>query len=125
MIKVWQMDTKNKYRQLTVKEELCAHTQPITALATSTSYGIIVSGAEDHHVVIWDLTRLVFVRQLLTHPSSISHIVINHVTGDIVTCAGCCLFVWTVNGEMIAQHRTAERYGFIFYDYYLVLFVLA
>ncbi|XP_042903173.1 WD repeat and FYVE domain-containing protein 3 isoform X2 [Parasteatoda tepidariorum] len=103
MVTVWHYDKK----KLTIKKNLYGHTEPITCLAASRAYNLIVSGSRDRTCILWDLSRLVFVRQLLGHPAPVAAIAINEVTGDIATCAGTHLFLWSINGDEIASVNTA------------------
>jgi hypothetical protein len=36
------------------------------------------------------------------HPAPISAVCINELTGDLVTCCGSQVFLWTINGELLA-----------------------
>lgn len=103
-----------KSHRLRLLQSLFGHTDAITCLTCSQQYGIVVSGSRDQTAIVWDLNRLTFVRQLGApgadsiplHPSPISAIAINDLTGDIATCASNELFVWTVNGELLARIDT-------------------
>jgi len=46
------------------------------------------------------------------HPSEISAITVNHSTGEIVTCSASTIYLWTINGEMIAVHSLSTYGGF-------------
>lgn len=59
--------------------------------------------------IIWDLNKLTYVRQLRGHVSPVSTISINDLTGDIVTCAGTYLYLWSVNGALIVEENTSLR----------------
>ncbi|KFM56661.1 WD repeat and FYVE domain-containing protein 3, partial [Stegodyphus mimosarum] len=103
MVTVWHYDKK----KLTIKKNLYGHTESVTCLAASRAYNLIVSGSRDRTCILWDLSRLVFVRQLLGHPAPVAAVAINEVTGDIATCAGTHLFLWSINGDEIASVNTA------------------
>lgn len=62
VISVWRI--KNKSFMLTLAQKLYGHSEAITCLASSSSYGIVVSGSRDNTCILWDLNRLVFIRQL-------------------------------------------------------------
>lgn len=57
--------------------------------------------------ILWDLARLTFVRQLVPHYAAIDAVGINELTGDIATCDGSWLRLWSVNGDPICQVDTA------------------
>lgn len=62
VISVWKI--KGKLQQLSLIQNLYGHVEPITCLTSSAAYGIVVSGSRDKTCIIWDLNRLIFVRQL-------------------------------------------------------------
>lgn len=107
LITVWKIE---KMRSFTPMLNLYGHVEPITCLASSQAYSMIVSGSRDRTAVIWDLNRFTFVRQLgggssqnLVHSGPISAIAINELTGDIATCASSGLYLWSINGELLAK----------------------
>ncbi|XP_076929295.1 protein SPIRRIG-like isoform X2 [Bidens hawaiensis] len=95
-------------RRLHLKKTLCAHTDKITRLYVCQPYMIIVSGSDDCTVIIWDLSSMVFLRQLPKFPFPISAILVNDMTGDIVTAAGVLLAVWSVNGDCLSVVNTSQ-----------------
>ncbi|XP_065351177.1 WD repeat and FYVE domain-containing protein 3 [Cloeon dipterum] len=98
IVTVWEYQKK----QMRVKQNLYGHTDAVTCLAASPAYNVIVSGSRDATAIIWDLSRLMFVRQLGGHSAPVAAVAINEVTGDIATCAGTWLHVWTINGTELA-----------------------
>merc|ERR1712216_572865 len=59
-------------------------------------------------VILWDLNRLDIDRRLPKHPAPISCVAVDPVTGEVVTCCGQCLYVWTVNGSLAAEKLVGE-----------------
>lgn len=156
VISVWRL--RNKLTKIELLQNLYGHTEAITCLASSSAYGILVSGSRDRTVNIYDLNKLTFIRQLgsesyleqseemkeklklaLLNPqrsensskllktnsesdyqkvnfkinkdmqvqttifqAPISAICINDLSGDIATCCGTQIFIWTINGELLA-----------------------
>lgn len=64
VISVWRFKGRLQALALTLVQKLYGHTEAVTCLASSATYGIIVSGSRDCTVILWDLNRLVFIRQL-------------------------------------------------------------
>lgn len=102
VVTVWELGKK----QFTVRQHLYGHTEAVTCLAASASYQILVSGSRDRTAIIWDLARLTFTRQLTGHHAPLAAIAINDLTGDIATCSGTWLHLWTINGEPLASVNT-------------------
>jgi len=103
--KVSRITHSRKFEHLS---NLSCHQGAITCLAVSRSYSIIVSGSEDKTCVIWDLNRLLYLRQLpkgSCHEQPISSVAINDITGEIATCSGTIINIWSVNGELLISKK--------------------
>lgn len=104
---VWEMGTsKEKAKTLTLKQALLGHTDTVTCATASLAYHIIVSGSRDRTCIIWDLNKLSFLTQLRGHRAPVSALCINELTGDIVSCAGTYIHVWSINGNPIVSANT-------------------
>ncbi|XP_010219139.1 PREDICTED: LOW QUALITY PROTEIN: WD repeat- and FYVE domain-containing protein 4 [Tinamus guttatus] len=109
---VWELSLiKDKVKRLNLRQALYGHTQAVTCLAASVTYSIIVSGSDDKTCIIWDLNQLTYIIQLPAHGTSISAVAINDSTGDIVSCAGSSLCLWTVNGQPLVSVTVACSLG--------------
>uniref|UniRef100_A0A8B9NYW3 WDFY family member 4 n=1 Tax=Apteryx owenii TaxID=8824 RepID=A0A8B9NYW3_APTOW len=105
---VWELSlVKDKVKRLNLRQALYGHTQTVTCLAASVTYSIIVSGSDDKTCIIWDLNQLTYITQLPAHGASLSAVAINDSMGDIVSCAGSSLCLWTVNGQPLVSINTA------------------
>ncbi|KAK3103345.1 hypothetical protein FSP39_018631 [Pinctada imbricata] len=105
VVNVWE--NRQKEKKVVFKQPLYGHTETVTCLASSQAYNVIISGSRDRTCIIWDLSRLLYVRQLRGHIAPVAAVCINELTGDIATCAGTYLYVWSINGEEIACVNTA------------------
>ncbi|KAK1313029.1 hypothetical protein QJS10_CPA06g00630 [Acorus calamus] len=112
VISVWRIGKDGAkartQRRLNLERSLCAHTSKITCLHVSQPYMLIVTGSDDHTVILWDLSSLIFVKQLPEFPSPISAIYVNDLTGEIATAAGVLLAVWSINGDCLAVVNTSQ-----------------
>ncbi|XP_075790753.1 WD repeat- and FYVE domain-containing protein 4 isoform X2 [Pelodiscus sinensis] len=101
---VWELSlAKDQVQCLSLRQALYGHTQDVTCLAASVTYSIIVSGSMDRTCIVWDLNQLTHVTCLPAHGAGLSAVAINESTGDIASCAGPCLHLWTVNGQPLAR----------------------
>lgn len=104
---VWELSlVKDKVKRLSLRQALYGHSQAVTCLAASVTYSIIVSGSDDRTCIIWDLNHLTYITQLPAHEASLSSVAINNSTGDIASCAGSYLHLWTVNGQPLVSVNT-------------------
>ncbi|OVA03460.1 BEACH domain [Macleaya cordata] len=110
VISVWRIrkDGPRGMRRLHLKRTLCAHTTKVTYLHVSQPYMMIVSGSDDCTVILWDLSSLIFVRQLAEFPTPVSAIYMNDLTGEIVIAAGILLSIWSINGDCLAVINSSQ-----------------
>ena len=80
VVNVWEFGKGKDKRALILKQPLFGHTEPVTCLAASSSYNVIISGSRDRTCILWDLSRLVFVRQLRGHAAPVAAVCINELT---------------------------------------------
>ncbi|KAJ8285363.1 hypothetical protein GJAV_G00025980 [Gymnothorax javanicus] len=104
---VWETGpSKERAKTLTLKQALLGHTDAVTCLTASSAYHIVVSGSRDRTCIVWDLNKLAFVTQLRGHRAPVSALCINELTGDIVSCAGTYIHVWSINGSPLVSVNT-------------------
>ncbi|BES87468.1 Beach [Nesidiocoris tenuis] len=103
VVTIWEYNKK----QMSVVQTLNGHVEAVTCLAASSAYNVIVSGSRDATAIIWDLSHRIFVRQLTGHNAPVAAVAINDLTGDIGTCAGTWLHVWSINGEVLCSVNTS------------------
>ncbi|XP_026576266.1 WD repeat- and FYVE domain-containing protein 4 [Pseudonaja textilis] len=96
---------------LLLKQPLYGHTQPVTCLAASTAFGLLVSGSADGSCLFWDLNQLRCLTRLPAQEAGLSAVAINDSTGEVASCAGEALSLWTVNGQPLAKGRAPLRPG--------------
>ena len=80
VVNVWEYGKGRHKRSLHLKMPLYGHTEAVTCLAASNGYNIVVSGSRDRTCIIWDLSRLCFMRQLRGHAAPVAAVCVNDVT---------------------------------------------
>jgi WD40 repeat protein len=87
---------------LLLQKTLVGHAATVTALALAPAYHMLVSGALDGLVLLWNLTRLEFVRPLGPLSGPVVCLAVNNLTGDIVACTRDAVSLWDLNGTLLA-----------------------
>ncbi|CAM9964054.1 unnamed protein product, partial [Phaeothamnion confervicola] len=90
-------------KSLELRATFAGHAGEITCLDANSEVGNAVSGGADHRVLVWDLRRQAFLRELPGHHQAVTSVSINGRNGNVVTLAGIELRVWTVNGDLLAR----------------------
>jgi hypothetical protein len=104
-VNVWEL-SKIKNRRLQLKARLYGHTDTVTCMAVSNAYHMLVTGSRDNTCIVWDINKWQYVRQLPNHVGAVSCICINELTGDVATASGTYLYMWNINGELLASVNT-------------------
>ncbi|CAI2171444.1 16368_t:CDS:10 [Funneliformis geosporum] len=108
VICIWRLKWQTKSPEFRFIECLRGHSAKINCVTTSRSYSIIVSGSDDQTCIIWDLNRKKYVRQLQNHEAGVQFVAVNDATGDIATCSGSFIRIWTVNGDLLLTKNTSQ-----------------
>ncbi|XP_060728472.1 WD repeat- and FYVE domain-containing protein 4 isoform X2 [Tachysurus vachellii] len=104
---VWDVSiNKDKLKYMKLKQVLYGHTDTVNCVAVSESHSVIISGSQDQTCILWDLEELNYITQLPAHSSSVTALAINDLTGEIVSCSGTNLYLWTMKGQLLASVNT-------------------
>ncbi|XP_015799744.3 WD repeat- and FYVE domain-containing protein 4 isoform X2 [Nothobranchius furzeri] len=105
---VWDLViSKDKLTHMKLRQPLYGHTDTVTCLAVSEVHSLIVSGSHDLTCILWDLEELNYITQLAGHTTSISALAVNELTGEIASCAGPLLYLWTMKGQLLTCTDTS------------------
>ena len=87
-----------------LRERLCGHVGRVTCLAVCKGSGVAVSGGADRSVLMWDLNRLRFIRQLASFlPDTPRAISISESGAIVLICSGPDLRIVGINGAELAR----------------------
>lgn len=112
VVNIWKLtDTSRGRIKAVLKQPLYGHTAPVLCMTASTAFNILVSGSVDKTCIIWDLSRLCYVTQLMDHRGPVSAVCINNLTGVIASCSASWLYLWSVNGDKLASVDTSTTAG--------------
>lgn len=104
MVHMYSLQLPNPH--LEIRAALDGHSASILSMATSPSWSIVVTGSKDHTVMVWDLNRRRFVRQLEGPDQAVDHIAIDDKRGWIAAAAGTSVWIWSINGVLLVQQST-------------------
>jgi hypothetical protein len=96
--------TEKTVRSLQLRTRLCAHTGAVTCLTVSNTHAVMISGSVDGTVILWDVRRLRFMRQLISNLAAAPVCVDLNLTGSmVVVAAGREIRVVNINGSLLAH----------------------
>ncbi|XP_030628686.1 WD repeat- and FYVE domain-containing protein 4 [Chanos chanos] len=106
---VWDVSvSRDKLKHMKLKQTLYGHTDTVRCLVVSEAHSIIISGSSDQTCILWDLEELSYVTQLPDHSTAVSALAINDLTGEIVSCAGTHMYLWTMKGHLLTSLDTSS-----------------
>ncbi|KAJ9259019.1 hypothetical protein DTO207G8_1179 [Paecilomyces variotii] len=106
-ISIWTFTASGKSVDLQPKATLFGHRFAVTTLAVSRSYSTVLSASADGRIMLWDLNRQCFLREL---PASgpVECARINDVTGNIMVCRGNRISLFSLNGAILLEQAVCE-----------------
>lgn len=91
-----------------LRKTLVGHSDAVTCLVQCPAHGFVVSAGRDRAVLLWHHSELSLIRQLPEHPRAVTAVAVNDSTGDIATASASQLFVWSINGLLLASVNTSD-----------------
>ncbi|RJE24669.1 beige BEACH domain-containing protein [Aspergillus sclerotialis] len=106
-VSLWTYTSTGKSVDLQPTGSLFGHRCPVTILAVSRSFSTLLSASSDGQIMLWDLNRQCFVREI---PASgpVDCARINDATGDIVVCRGNRMALYTLNGALLLEQAACD-----------------
>ncbi|RAL12723.1 Beige/BEACH domain protein [Aspergillus homomorphus CBS 101889] len=106
-VSIWTFTSSGKSVDLQPSGSLFGHRSPVTVLAVSWSFSALLSASTDGQIMLWDLNRQCFVREL---PASgpVDCAKINDVTGEIMICRGDRLSLYSLNGALLLEQVVSD-----------------
>ncbi|KAJ6237876.1 beach domain-containing protein [Anaeramoeba flamelloides] len=119
IINIWKLTPRKKIQNENLKhrkkikqkliERCYGHQSIIKTMDISIIYSIFISGDQEKNCFLWDLQKARIIRKLGTFQSQLTKIQINQYNGDIFTCAGKEMKLWTINGKLIAHSPSYSK----------------
>ncbi|OJJ48396.1 hypothetical protein ASPZODRAFT_62592 [Penicilliopsis zonata CBS 506.65] len=106
-ISTWTYTFTSKFVDLQPTGSLFGHRTPVTVLAVSRAFSTLLSASTDGQILLWDLNRQSFVRELPAE-GPVECARINEVTGDVMVCRGNRLTMYTLNGDVLLDQVVCE-----------------
>ncbi|KAJ5586270.1 hypothetical protein N7450_006057 [Penicillium hetheringtonii] len=106
-VSLWMITATAKSVDLQPIGSLFGHRSPVTVLAVSRSFSTLLTASTDGHIMLWDLNRRSFVRNLPAN-GMVDCARINDVTGNIIVCRGHRVTLYTLNGDILVEQPVCD-----------------
>ncbi|PYH98662.1 beige/beach domain protein [Aspergillus ellipticus CBS 707.79] len=101
-VSIWTFTSSIKSVDLQPAGSLFGHRSPVTVLAVSRSFSALLSASTDGQIMLWDLNRQCFIRELPSN-GPVDCARINDVTGEIIICRRERVSLYTLNGTLLLE----------------------
>jgi beige protein homolog 1 len=109
VISIWNVNVlSSKSLEVTLRDSLFGHRAPVTVLTASKSLAALLSADTQGRVLLWDLNRIEFVRELDNNGEEIRAAKISAVTGEIVLAVGRLARLFTLNGTLLLEKDVCD-----------------
>lgn len=118
VITAWRLTVKGSGSrrgevQFSREATLRGHDKPVTCMAVSAAWNILVTGTPDGNAMVWDTSQLRYTRTLQTPSTSpIKLVGINESNGHVALASEDHLYVFSLNGHAIASTKVDEGSSF-------------
>ncbi|OKL63698.1 hypothetical protein UA08_00718 [Talaromyces atroroseus] len=106
-ISIWSFGSNGKMMELQPLACLYGHRTTISVLAPSRSFSTLLSASSDGQIMLWDLNRRCFVRELRAE-GPVECARINDRTGTIMICRGGRISLYSLNGSLLIDQVICE-----------------
>lgn len=109
VVTVWTVTYAKSNVTVEQRTSLFGHRAPVTSVVCSKAYSTLVSCDADGRVLMWDLNRCEFVREIVKRGHEVGAARICTSTGDVALAVGRKVAVYSLNGRMFAERDVCER----------------
>ncbi|KIW04511.1 hypothetical protein, variant [Verruconis gallopava] len=109
VVSIWNVEYPSRSVNLVLRTSLFGHRRPVTALTSSNRFMTLLSSDTSGRVLMWDLNRNDFVREIEKSGTEVRMARISNETGDILLARGRNVKVTSLNGvELLEQQVCVE-----------------
>ena len=108
VVSIWNVEYAHKHVGVVLRTALFGHRHPITALASSSRFMALLTSDTSGRVLMWDLNRNDFVRELQTKGPEVKMAGISNETGDVLLARGRNLKIVTLNGTVLLEENICD-----------------
>ncbi|KAH8701772.1 Beige/BEACH domain protein [Talaromyces proteolyticus] len=107
VVSIWTFISSGRTMELQPQACLFGHRSPVSVLATSRSFSTLLSASLDGQIMLWDLNRRSFLRELPAE-GPVECARINDMTGTIMICRGSRITLYSLNGALLLDQAVCE-----------------
>ena len=103
VVTVWAVAYAKGNVTVDQRTSLFGHAHPVTALCVSKPFSVLISCDAAGRVLVWDLIRCEFVRELVRRGGEVGSVRICASTGDVALAVGRRVAVYGLNGRLFVD----------------------
>jgi len=109
VVSIWNVEYPPKTVNLILRTSLFGHRYPVTSLACSSRFMTLLTSDSSGRVLMWDLNRNDFVRELESKGPEVRMARINNGTGDVLLARGRNIKITSLNGIQLLEQQICEE----------------
>ena len=102
-VRLWSYKGSGSKRVVESISILAGHRDSITCIDINTEFSLMVTGSFDQQVCCWDMINSKLIRILGPFHEAVESVSIRATTGDIAVLTNTELYLFTINGTLLAQ----------------------
>jgi beige protein homolog 1 len=108
VVSIWNVEYTNRTVNVVLRTSLFGHRHPVTVLTASNRFMTLLSADTSGRVLMWDLNRNDFVREIETSGPEVRSAKISNATGDVLLSRGRSIKMLTINGKILLERDVCD-----------------
>ena len=106
-ISAWRLATHNQIVELHPRSTLFGHRSSVRAVTISRAFSVLLTASADGHVILWDLSRLEFIREVRV-AGTVHDAQISDSSGRLLLCSVNIVEVYSLNGHRLLSQDISD-----------------
>ncbi|TLD38946.1 beach-domain-containing protein [Venturia nashicola] len=110
VVSIWNVEYTNRTVNVVLRTSLFGHRQPVNVLTASNRFMTLLSADISGRVLMWDLNRNDFVREIEKEGPEVRSVKISSGTGDVLLSRGRSIKILTINGKHLLERDICDEH---------------
>ena len=107
-VSAWHVHNSGEEIQLHLRSTLFGHRSLITVISVSRAFSVLLTADINGVIILWDLSRLDFIREVHVN-ANITSAVVSNSSGRILVAAEQTLLLYTNNGRRLLKQNVCDE----------------
>ncbi|QDS69334.1 hypothetical protein FKW77_003516 [Venturia effusa] len=108
VVSIWNVEYSNRTVNVVLRTSFFGHRHPVSVLTASNRFMTLLSADTSGRVLMWDLNRNDFVREIESAGPEVRSVKISSGTGDVLLSRGRSIKILTINGKVLLERDVCD-----------------